>query len=107
MNSPKGRILCSEDDADTRELVSLLLSDQGFEVVCTESANEAVGLAKTQNFDLYLVDQLVTIRVIGVRITAFIMKVESESLKDHVAALVIRYLARVNCNSPRLIGFTK
>lgn len=56
MPMPKGRILCSEDDADTRELISLTLRYEGYEVVCTESAAEALELAKTQTFDLFLVD---------------------------------------------------
>ena len=33
-----------------------MLSDHGFEVTCTETAGHAVGLAKAQYFDLYLVD---------------------------------------------------
>ena len=53
---PKGRILCTEDDPDTRDLIVLVLSHHGFEVRCTDDAGEAINLAKTQNFDLYLVD---------------------------------------------------
>jgi CheY-like chemotaxis protein len=52
----KGRILCTEDDADTRQLIVLVLHGQGFVVTCAESANEAIELARTQRFDLYLVD---------------------------------------------------
>ena len=52
----KGRILCSEDDPDTRELISVTLSYEGYEVVCTKSAAEALDLAKSQTFDLFLVD---------------------------------------------------
>lgn len=56
MPTPKGRILCSEDDADTRELIAFTLKLHGYEVVCTESAAEALELAETQAFDLFLVD---------------------------------------------------
>ena len=56
MPAPKARILCTEDDPDTRELIVWVLSDHGFEVTCTETAGHAVGLAKAQYFDLYLVD---------------------------------------------------
>lgn len=56
MKSPKGRILCSEDDEDTRDLITFVLSDHGFEVIGTQSADQALDLAKTQHFDLYLVD---------------------------------------------------
>ncbi len=56
MPNQKGRILCSEDDADTRDLISFTLSFEGYEVVCTDSAAEALELARTQTFDLFLVD---------------------------------------------------
>jgi DNA-binding response OmpR family regulator len=54
MKTPKGRILCTEDDVDTRELIDFILTQYGFEVVCTQNPDQA--LAKTQIFDLYLVD---------------------------------------------------
>lgn len=50
------RILCTEDDRDTRELIVLVLTEAGFEVVCTEGATGALELAKTKQFDLYLID---------------------------------------------------
>ena len=56
MPTAKGRILCSEDDADTRELISITLSYEGYEVVCAESAAEALELARTQTFALFLMD---------------------------------------------------
>ena len=36
MTSPKGRVLCTEDDADTRELIIFILRAEGFEVNCAE-----------------------------------------------------------------------
>jgi CheY-like chemotaxis protein len=56
MRSTKGRILCTEDDVDTRELIDFVLTQYGYEVVCSTSHVQAIELAKTQNFDLYLVD---------------------------------------------------
>jgi DNA-binding response OmpR family regulator len=56
MRFPKGRILCTEDDPDTRELLILILQDEGYEVLCSDNAQETITLAKTQGFDLYLVD---------------------------------------------------
>ena len=56
MRSTKGRILCTEDDADTRELIDLVLTQSGYEVVCSASTVQAIELARTQKFDLYLVD---------------------------------------------------
>lgn len=58
MKRLKGRILCTEDDADTRELIVWVLTDQGFDVMWAETADHALKLAKAQHFDLYLVDTL-------------------------------------------------
>ncbi len=57
--TPKGRILSTEDDPDTRDLVQLLLKLEGFEVVYADSAEEALNLARTSHFDLYLLDNWV------------------------------------------------
>ena len=56
MTSPKRRILCTEDDADTRELVQFVLTEAGYEIVCTSDTMTAVALAQKQDFDLYLLD---------------------------------------------------
>ena len=56
MPSPKARILCTEDNTDTRELLLVLLRCAGYEVVCTDNAKQGLALAKSQPFDLYLVD---------------------------------------------------
>jgi DNA-binding response OmpR family regulator len=56
MPSPNGRILCTEDDTDTRDLLIFLLRSEGYDVVCTDSAEQALSLAKSQRFDLFLVD---------------------------------------------------
>jgi DNA-binding response OmpR family regulator len=55
-NPSKLRILCTEDDADTRELLRLLLEMEGFEVTCAENSAQALSLATTDKFDLYLLD---------------------------------------------------
>jgi DNA-binding response OmpR family regulator len=56
MSTPKGRILCTEDDADTCELIRLILRADGYEVITTQSSANALELAHSQAFDLYLVD---------------------------------------------------
>src|SRR5688572_25839766 len=56
MISPKGRILCTEDDADTRDLIVFLLRNDGYDVTCADNTEETISLAKSQAFDLYLVD---------------------------------------------------
>jgi len=56
MTSPKRRILCTDDDADTRDLIITILNHDGFEVNCAENAEHALMLAKNMRFDLYLLD---------------------------------------------------
>jgi DNA-binding response OmpR family regulator len=56
MKSPTRRLLYVEDHADTRELITFLLGSHGFEVVAVESPEEALALAQSQPFDLYLID---------------------------------------------------
>ena len=52
MPSPKARILCTEDNTDTRELLLVLLRSAGYEVVWTDNAKQALTLAKSHAFDL-------------------------------------------------------
>ncbi len=56
MKSPKSRILCTEDDADTRELIILTLRFAGYEVKATDSAEEAIDLLTKERFELCLLD---------------------------------------------------
>jgi two-component system alkaline phosphatase synthesis response regulator PhoP len=52
----KSRILCTEDDADNREVLRLLLEMDGFDVTCAEDSRQALSLARLGHFDLYLLD---------------------------------------------------
>lgn len=56
MPSPKARILCTEDDRDTRDLIKVVLAGEGYDVVTAESAQQALRLAQSESFDLYLID---------------------------------------------------
>jgi len=56
MPTPLHRILCTEDDADTRELISVVLNQNQCEVVTTETPALAIELARAAHFDLYLLD---------------------------------------------------
>lgn len=56
MTSPKGRILCTEDDEDTRDLLVLTLSTAGYEVTCTNSPEQAIEHIRAEKFDLCLMD---------------------------------------------------
>ncbi len=56
MQSPPLRILCTEDDADTRDLITFVLSRNNCEVITTETPALAIELARAAHFDLYLID---------------------------------------------------
>jgi DNA-binding response OmpR family regulator len=79
MRSTKGRILCTEDDIDTSELIDFVLTQDGYEVICSAGV-EAIDLAKTQNFDLYLVDN----RMPGLSGTELTEKLRQFDLKTPV-----------------------
>src|SRR6266404_7830281 len=55
-SSPVGTILYVEDDDDTRELVAYLLARNNYKVVPAESYDDALLLARANQFDLYLID---------------------------------------------------
>jgi DNA-binding response OmpR family regulator len=52
----KARILCTEDDKDTREMLVLFLQDYGYEVVCSVDGKQTLDLVKREAFDLFLFD---------------------------------------------------
>ena len=53
---PPVRILYVEDDSDTRELVSMVLRQNDFEVVTVANPEQAIQLAQTERFSLYILD---------------------------------------------------
>jgi DNA-binding response OmpR family regulator len=50
------QILFVEDTADTRDLVEFSLQSEGFTVLTAQTADEGLGLARTQPFALILLD---------------------------------------------------
>jgi OmpR-family two-component system manganese-sensing response regulator len=50
------QILYTEDDADTRELVSYVLTTSNCKVTLADSDAKALLLAETNKFDLYVID---------------------------------------------------
>ena len=50
------RLLYIEDHEDTRELVTLVLEQRNYEVVTGSTIETGVALARSQQFDLYLLD---------------------------------------------------
>jgi DNA-binding response OmpR family regulator len=53
-NTP--RVLFIEDHDDTRELVTLVLEQQSYEVVTGSTIASGIALAGSERFDLYLLD---------------------------------------------------
>lgn len=56
METLKGRILCVDDDKDTRDMMTSLLGLEGYEVVQAQNVAEGLALAVGDNFDLILLD---------------------------------------------------
>ena len=50
------RVLYIEDHEDTRELVTLVLEQRCFEIVTGSTIESGMALARSQQFDLYLLD---------------------------------------------------
>ena len=53
----KCRILCIDDHEDTSEMLKLLLSQEDYEVTTAVTMREALALATSQQFDLYVFDK--------------------------------------------------
>jgi len=58
MTESKARILCVEDNRDSREMIATLLreTNQNYEVTAVETAAEALALNGSNEFDLYILD---------------------------------------------------
>jgi CheY-like chemotaxis protein len=54
----KKRVLLAEDDSDTRFLLSLVLTEQGYEVAAARDGVEALALAEQDAPDLIVMDQM-------------------------------------------------
>jgi len=49
-------VLLAEDDADTREMVQLLLTHKGFRVTAPENPTDILKLAALERFEVILLD---------------------------------------------------
>ncbi len=58
MAEAKARILCVEDNRDSREMIATLLrqSNQNYQVTAVETAAEALALNGKDRFDIYILD---------------------------------------------------
>ncbi|MBA3255968.1 MAG: response regulator [Pyrinomonadaceae bacterium] len=57
MTRAKCRILCVDDHADTSEMLTLLLSNEDYEVVTAVTMEAALDRASSEDFDLYVLDK--------------------------------------------------
>jgi CheY-like chemotaxis protein len=57
MSQTKCRILCVDDHEDTSEMLRVLLTGPEYEVNTALSVEEALQLATTREFDLYVLDK--------------------------------------------------
>ena len=57
MSEVKCRILCVDDHEDTAEMLKLLLSESDYVVHPAHNIEEAMELARTHEFDLYVLDK--------------------------------------------------
>jgi DNA-binding response OmpR family regulator len=56
MSPRERRVLCAEPHADTCGLITMLLEQQGHEVVAAKSIGECLALVSDARFDLYMLD---------------------------------------------------
>lgn len=58
MSISKSRILCIDDNKDSREMIKALLNyeDEGYDVTIVETGAEALSLVAKDPFDLYVLD---------------------------------------------------
>lgn len=52
----KKRILCVDDNEDTCSILTIFLSQSGYEVTTASSFADGLNLAQTEYFDLYILD---------------------------------------------------
>ena len=56
MTTPQPRILCVDDHDDTCSFLSALLGGSGYEVRSAGGVGEALGVARAEDFDLFVLD---------------------------------------------------
>ncbi len=58
MHQSRHRILCVDDNADIREMLTILLSAAGYDVTSAATVHDAKLLAATGSFDLFILDKM-------------------------------------------------
>ncbi|MEK6283287.1 MAG: response regulator [Acidobacteriota bacterium] len=57
MAKAKCRVLCIDDHEDTSEMLQLILAHEDYEVATAVTMQQALALAASQEFDLYVLDR--------------------------------------------------
>lgn len=57
MQPTKRRILCAEDDEDTCFMLTHLLEQENYEVRTVKTVSEALEVARSESFNLYILDE--------------------------------------------------
>jgi len=57
MTQEKCRVLCIDDNEDTSEILTLILAQEDYEVSTAVTAQQALKLAASEEFDLYVLDR--------------------------------------------------
>src|SRR5260370_21849815 len=58
MTTPKLRVLYCENDVDSREMMRLVLTTEGFDAVCPENPVDFLKVATEEHFDAYILDNV-------------------------------------------------
>ena len=56
LSSVKPRVLCVDDDEDSREILSMMLKFRRIDTMTVGTAAQAMSLIEAERFDLYLLD---------------------------------------------------
>ena len=56
LSSVKPRVLCVDDDEDSREILSMMLKFRRIDTMTVGTAAQALSLIEAEQFDLYLLD---------------------------------------------------
>jgi two-component system phosphate regulon response regulator PhoB len=70
---PKARILCVEDDVNLQKSLSFILWREGYEILCAQTGEEALELARREKPDLILLD-LVLPGIDGLKVCGVLKK---------------------------------
>ena len=62
LSDRRARVLCVDDDEESRDLLSTLMRFSGIEVKAVATAAQALSLIQAECFDLYLLDACLPVR---------------------------------------------